>query len=74
MLGIVGAAVVFAATVVNFLIVRADSPRYKLDLLNTYDGGAEVKRMVQDQGRITAALMLGAALQPAAIVWQATGR
>ena len=36
MLGIVGAAVVFAATVVNFLIVRADSPRYKLDLLNTY--------------------------------------
>lgn len=73
MLGIVGAAVVFVATVVNFIVVRADSPRYKLNLLNTYSGGAEVKRMVQDQGRITAALMLGAALQLAAIIWQATG-
>jgi hypothetical protein len=71
-LGIIGAALVFAAALVSLAVVRADSPRYKLDLLDTWDGGAQVKRMVQDIGRINAVIMLGAALQLAAILWQAT--
>jgi uncharacterized membrane protein len=69
-LGFVGAAIVLFAMVLNLCIVRADSPRYKLDQIDTYDGGAEVKLMVQDLGRINVLLMLGAALQFAALMWQ----
>jgi len=70
-LGVIGAGFVFISALLNVLIVRADSPRYKLDLLNTYDQGAEVKKMVRDVSRINCLVAVGASMQLAAVIWQA---
>jgi hypothetical protein len=73
-LGVLGAVVVLAAALINSFVVRADSPRYKLHLLNTYNQGADVKKMVQDMSRINRFVVLGASLQLAAIIWQASSK
>jgi hypothetical protein len=73
-LGVVGAALVFLAVLVNLIVVRADNPRYKLNLLDTFNGGAEVKRLVRDMGRINILIVFGAAIQLAAVVWQAAAK
>ena len=71
-LGSLGAAVVLVAALVHVLVVRADSPRYKLELSNTYDGGTDFKRLVRDLSLINVILVFGASLQLAALLWQAT--
>jgi hypothetical protein len=71
-LGSVGAAFVLVAALVHMLVVRADSPRYKLELSNAYDGGTDFKRLVRDLSLINAIALFGASLQVAALLWQVT--
>lgn len=69
--GIIGTAIVLVAALVNLVVVRADSPRYRLESVGTYNGGAEVKKLVKDPSRINSLLVFGASLQLVAVIWQA---
>jgi len=71
-LGSVGADIILIAALTNLLLVQAKSPRYHLELTNTFDGGTDFVRLVRDLSLINGILIVGASVQLVALIWQAT--
>jgi hypothetical protein len=80
-LGIVGAAIVVLALVLQFTRIHPDRPEYQVGASTTTPTTLDrtvippqpgLRRMVIDQGRFTLLAAVGSAFQLVALVWQAS--